>query len=109
MIDGMTVGTQRIRNISTSRLHFSCADTTSKVLANIHEGIDSTLFDSQHRLKADHNRPAIQVIKEYGNIPLVKCYLGQLNQVFMNIIANAIMVTTKWPFYVPISSNLLLF
>ncbi|MBE8986323.1 ATP-binding sensor histidine kinase [Nostoc sp. LEGE 12450] len=90
MIDGMTVGTQRIRNISTSLRTFSRADTTSKVLANIHEGIDSTLLILQHRLKADHNRPAIQVIREYGNIPLVKCYLGQLNQVFMNIIANAI-------------------
>ncbi|MEJ6481385.1 AAA family ATPase [Nostoc punctiforme UO1] len=90
MIDGMTVGTQRIRNISTSLRTFSRADTTYKVLANIHEGIDSTLLILQHRLKADHNRPAIQVIKEYGNIPLVKCYLGQLNQVFMNIIANAI-------------------
>ncbi|MCW5314457.1 AAA family ATPase [Nostoc sp. KVJ3] len=90
MIDGMTVGTQRIRNISTSLRTFSRADTTSKVLANIHEGINSTLLILQHRLKADCNRPAIQVIKEYGNIPLVKCYLGQLNQVFMNIIANAI-------------------
>ncbi|WP_251960426.1 trifunctional serine/threonine-protein kinase/ATP-binding protein/sensor histidine kinase [Nostoc commune] len=90
MIDGMTVGTQRIRNISTSLRTFSRADTTSKVLANIHEGIDSTLLILQHRLKADHNRPAIQIINNYGNIPLVKCYLGQLNQVFMNIIANAI-------------------
>ncbi|NDJ21141.1 AAA family ATPase [Nostoc sp. B(2019)] len=90
MIDGMTVGTQRIRNISTSLRTFSRADTTSKVLANIHEGIDSTLLILQHRLKADHNRPAIQIIKEYGNIPSIKCYLGQLNQVFMNIIANAV-------------------
>ncbi|MBG1241637.1 trifunctional serine/threonine-protein kinase/ATP-binding protein/sensor histidine kinase [Nostoc sp. NZL] len=90
MIDGMTVGTQRIRNISTSLRTFSRADTTSKVLANIHEGIDSTLLILQHRLKADHNRPAIQIIKQYENIPLVKCYLGQLNQVFMNVIANAI-------------------
>ncbi|MEH1883990.1 trifunctional serine/threonine-protein kinase/ATP-binding protein/sensor histidine kinase [Nostoc sp.] len=90
MIDGMTVGTQRIRNISTSLRTFSRADTSSKVLANIAEGIDSTLLILQHRLKADHNRPAIKIIKDYGNIPLVKCYLGQLNQVFMNIIANAI-------------------
>ncbi|MEH2190162.1 MAG: AAA family ATPase [Nostoc sp.] len=90
MIDGMTVGTQRIRNISTSLRTFSRADTTSKVLANIHEGIDSTLLILQHRLKADHNRPAIQIIKNYAYIPSVKCYLGQLNQVFMNIIANAI-------------------
>ncbi|MBN3898514.1 MAG: AAA family ATPase [Nostoc sp. NOS(2021)] len=90
MIDGMTVGTQRIRNISTSLRTFSRADTTSKVLANIHEGIDSTLLILQHRLKADHNRPAIKIIKNYADIPSVKCYLGQLNQVFMNIIANAI-------------------
>ncbi|MFN6530697.1 AAA family ATPase [Nostoc sp. ChiSLP03a] len=90
MIDGMTVGTQRIRNISTSLRTFSRADTTSKVLANIHEGIDSTLMILQHRLKADRNRPAIKIIKHYADIPLVKCYLGQLNQVFMNIIANAI-------------------
>ncbi|MEH1967228.1 ATP-binding sensor histidine kinase [Nostoc sp.] len=90
MIDGMTVGTQRIRNISTSLRTFSRADTTSKVLANIHEGIDSTLMILQHRLKADHNRPAIQIIKNYAYIPSVKCYLGQLNQVFMNILANAI-------------------
>ncbi|MCC5643880.1 AAA family ATPase [Nostoc sp. CHAB 5824] len=90
MIDGMTLGTQRIRNISTSLRTFSRADTSSKVLANIHEGIDSTLLILQHRLKADHNRPAIQIVKQYGNIPSVKCYLGQLNQVFMNIVANAI-------------------
>ncbi|WP_193196615.1 ATP-binding sensor histidine kinase [Nostoc sp. MG11] len=90
IIDGMTVGTQRICNISTSLRTFSRADTTSKVLANIHEGIDSTLLILQHRLKADHNRPAIQIVKDYGNIPSIKCYLGQLNQVFMNIVANAI-------------------
>ncbi|WP_414562893.1 MULTISPECIES: AAA family ATPase [unclassified Anabaena] len=90
MIDGMKLGTQRIRNISTSLRTFSRADTTSKVSANIHEGIDSTLLILQHRLKANHLRPAIQIIKEYGNIPPVKCYLGQLNQVFMNILANAI-------------------
>ncbi len=90
MIDGMTMGTQRIRNISTSLRTFSRADTTSKVLANIHEGIDSTLMILQHRLKAAPNRPAIKIIKHYADIPSVKCYLGQLNQVFMNILANAI-------------------
>ncbi|RCJ26965.1 serine/threonine protein kinase [Nostoc minutum NIES-26] len=90
MIDGMKVGTQRIRNISTSLRTFSRADNVSKVSANIHEGIDSTLMILQHRLKANSNRPAIEIIKEYGDISLVKCYLGQLNQVFMNILANAI-------------------
>ena len=57
---------------------------------NIHEGIDSTLMILEHRLKAQPDRPAIQVIKEYGQLPLVECYAGLLNQVFMNIIANAI-------------------
>ncbi len=90
IITGMKVGTQRIRNISTSLRTFSRADTASKISANIHDGIDSTLMILQHRLKANHHRPAIQIIKEYGAILAVKCYLGQLNQVFMNILANAI-------------------
>lgn len=90
LISAVKVGTERSRNISTSLRTFSRADNTSKVLADIHEGIDSTLMILQHRLKANETRPAIQIIKEYGNIPPVKCYLGQLNQVFMNILANAI-------------------
>jgi signal transduction histidine kinase len=57
---------------------------------NIDEGIDSTLMILQHRLKEQPNRPPIQVIKEYGDVPLLECYAGQLNQVFMNIFSNAI-------------------
>jgi signal transduction histidine kinase len=57
---------------------------------NIHDGIDSTLMILQHRLKAKHDCPEIQVIKEYGQLPLVECYAGQLNQVFMNILSNAL-------------------
>jgi two-component system, NtrC family, sensor kinase len=57
---------------------------------DIHEGIDSTLMILEHRLQGTNKHPKIQVIKEYGNLPLVDCYVGQLNQVFMNIIANAI-------------------
>ncbi len=90
MLGSMKVGCDRIRNISTSLRTFSRADTNQKVLADIHEGIDSTLMILQHRLKANPDRPLIQVVKEYGNLPKVKCYLGQLNQVFMNILANAI-------------------
>ncbi|MEG3975010.1 ATP-binding protein, partial [Microcoleus sp. herbarium8] len=90
MLGSMKVGCDRIRNISTSLRTFSRADTSQKVSADIHEGIDSTLMILQHRLKANSDRPLIQVVKEYGNIPKVKCYLGQLNQVFMNILANAI-------------------
>ena len=90
MLFSMKSGIERIRNISTSLRTFSRADSEYKVLADIREGIDSTLMILQHRLKANNKRPAIQIIKNYGDIPLVKCYLGQLNQVFMNVFANAI-------------------
>lgn len=90
MLSGMSVSTERILDISNSLRTFSREDNKAKVLADIHEGIDSTLMILQYRLKGNNNRPVIQVIKDYGNIPSVKCYLGQLNQVFMNILANAI-------------------
>lgn len=90
MLSSMEVGCDRLRNISTSLRTFSRADTAVKVSANICDGIDSTLMILQHRLKAQDTRPEIQVIKKYGYIPPIKCYLGQLNQVFMNVISNAI-------------------
>jgi signal transduction histidine kinase len=90
MLSSMEVGCDRLRNISTSLRTFSRADTAVKVSANICDGIDSTLMILQHRLKAQDTRPEIQVIKEYGDIPPVKCYLGQVNQVFMNVLSNAI-------------------
>ena len=90
MLISMKIGTERIISISASLNTFSRADTASKVLANIHQCLDSTLMILQHRLKAKDKRPMIQVIKEYGEIPIIKCYPGQLNQVFMNILANAI-------------------
>ncbi|HEY9624810.1 MAG TPA: response regulator [Crinalium sp.] len=90
VVNSMRAGTDRIRNISTSLRTFSRADTTSKVTFNLHEGLDSTLLILRHRLKASETRPEIQVIKDYGDLPLVNCYPGQLNQVFMNILSNAI-------------------
>jgi signal transduction histidine kinase len=90
MLSVMAESTDRLVTISNSLRTFSRGDTDAKVSANIHEGIDSTLMILQHRLKANNKRPEIQVIKDYGDIPSVKCYLGQLNQVFMNILANAI-------------------
>ncbi|MBD2001863.1 MULTISPECIES: hybrid sensor histidine kinase/response regulator [Cyanophyceae] len=90
MFLSMQTGIERIRNISTSLRTFSRADVDCKVSVNIHEGLESTLMILQHRLKAQDYRPAIQVIKKYAEIPKVECYLGQLNQVFMNILANAI-------------------
>ncbi|NEP80285.1 MAG: GAF domain-containing protein, partial [Okeania sp. SIO3B3] len=90
MIDSMTIASDRLKNISTSLRTFSRADRDYQVPFNIHEGIDSTLLILTHRLKANEKRPAIEVIKNYGNLPKVYCFPGQLNQVFMNIIANAI-------------------
>jgi len=90
MLSSMKIGCDRIKNISTSLRTFSRADTAHKVEANIHEGLNSTLMILRHRLKANDKHPEIKIIKEYGNIPKVKCYLGQLNQVFMNLLANAI-------------------
>ncbi|MEG4811421.1 AAA family ATPase [Microcoleus sp. F8-D3] len=90
IIDSMSAACDRLKNISTSLRTFSRADRDYKVPFNIHEGIDSTLLILKHRLKANDQRPAIEVITNYGNLPLIECFPGQLNQVFMNILANAI-------------------
>ncbi|MEZ2238742.1 AAA family ATPase [Microcoleus sp.] len=90
MLASMKLGTDRIREIMQSLRNFSRIDGNQKQAADIHAGIDSTLMILQHRLKAQPDRPAIQVIKKYGDLPLVKCYSGQLNQVFMNLLGNAI-------------------
>ncbi len=90
IIASMHQGTERIYDISMSLRTFSRSDTTNKVKFNIHEGIDSTLLILKHRLKATPHHPEIAIIKEYGDLPLIECFPGQLNQVFMNIIANAI-------------------
>ncbi|MEH2270653.1 MAG: AAA family ATPase [Nostoc sp.] len=90
LVSSMKVASERIKDISTSLRTFSRADTAEKVACNLHEGIESTLLILKYRLKANEKRPAIEVITEYGNLPSVKCFLGQLNQVFMNILANAI-------------------
>ncbi|MDZ7958115.1 MAG: AAA family ATPase [Aulosira sp. DedQUE10] len=90
LIDSMKLGVDRIRNISTSLRTFSRADKDHKIPFNLHEGINSTILILKHRLKANESRPAIEVISNYGNLPAVECFPGQLNQVFMNILANAI-------------------
>lgn len=90
MLDSMRVGTDRIKEIMQSLRNFSRVDEGIPKPADIHSGIDSTLMILQHRLKPKAERPAIQVVKEYGDLPLVECFSGQLNQVFMNLIANAI-------------------
>lgn len=90
LIRAMKDGGDRITSISKSLRIFSRADSDIKQFFNIHEGIDSTILILQHRLKANEQRPAITVITNYDNLPEVECFPGQLNQVFMNILANAI-------------------
>ncbi|HLO88347.1 MAG TPA: ATP-binding protein, partial [Nostocaceae cyanobacterium] len=86
----MKLGVERIRQIVLSLRNFSRIDEAEVKEVNIHDGIDSSLLILQHRLKARPESTAVQIIKEYGDIPLVECFAGQLNQVFMNVISNAI-------------------
>ncbi|MBE9184837.1 AAA family ATPase [Microcoleus sp. LEGE 07076] len=86
----MKMGIDRIRDIMQSLRNYSRTDSVEKKAVDIHEGLETTLMILSHRLKAKHNRPAIKIIKNYGNLPKIKCHPGQINQVFMNLIANAI-------------------
>lgn len=90
LLSSMKLGIERIRQIITSLRCFSRLDEAEKKLIDIHEGIDSTLLILQNRLKARSYSSPIQVIREYGNLPQIECYAGQLNQVFMNLISNSI-------------------
>ncbi|MBD2456916.1 PAS domain-containing sensor histidine kinase [Nostoc sp. FACHB-87] len=90
LYSSMTVGANRISEIVASLRSFSRLDESDLKAADIHQGLDSTLMILEHRLASKTDRPKILVIKEYGNLPLVECYAGQLNQVFMNILLNAI-------------------
>ncbi|MEM1169999.1 MAG: response regulator [Cyanobacteria bacterium P01_H01_bin.35] len=86
----MKIGTERIREIVLSLRNFSRIDEAEFKAVDIHEGIESTLMILQHRFKAQPKRPEIQIIRDYDKLPPIECYSGQLNQVFMNILANAI-------------------
>ena len=90
ILTSMTVGTERIREIVLSMRNFSRLDQSDLKPVNLHEGLENTLLILGHRLKPSGKPHSIQVIKDYGDLPLVECYAGQLNQVFMNILANAI-------------------
>jgi signal transduction histidine kinase len=90
ILNSMNLGTQRIQEIVKSMRIFSRVDEAEVKTVNIHEGIDSTLTLLHHRLKVKPDHPEIELIKEYGQLPQVECHAGQLNQVFMNIISNAI-------------------
>ena len=90
LIGAMKDGGERITTISKSLRIFSRADSDVQQDFNIHDGIDSTVMILRHRLKANNYRPEIKVIAKYGNLPEIKCFPGQLNQVFINLLANAI-------------------
>ena len=100
IIKSMKTGSERISSISTSMRTFSRSDTVHQVACDIHDGIDSTLLILKYRLKQNDKRPMIEVIKDYRLLTKVECFPGQMNQVFMNILANSIdaideMIATK--------------
>lgn len=104
LLDSMQVGAERIRQIVLSLRNFSRLDEAEMKPVDIHEGIDSTLLLLQNQLKAKPENLGIEIVKEYGNLPMVECYAGFLNQVFMNIIRNAIdAIEESWVNY-PIAS-----
>ncbi|WP_442949223.1 hybrid sensor histidine kinase/response regulator [Nostoc sp.] len=90
LLASMRQGIDRLKGISLSLRTFARSDISSKMEFQIHEGINSIKVLLKHRLQNKGNHPAIEVITQYGNLPPISCYPGQLNQVFMNIIANAI-------------------
>ncbi|TAE54340.1 MAG: GAF domain-containing protein [Nostocales cyanobacterium] len=94
IMSSMRLGSERIRSIVLSLRNFSRLDEAENKRVDLHEGIDNTLLILQHRLKPHGQFPGIEIIKDYGNLPKVECYAGQMNQVFMNVISNAIDVLT---------------
>ncbi len=90
MLGSMKLGAERIRQIVLSLRNFSRLDQSELKPVNLHDGIEGTLTILHHRLKAKADRAAVKIIKHYADLPLVECYAGQLNQVFMNLISNAI-------------------
>jgi signal transduction histidine kinase len=90
LLSSMMAGATRIREIVLSLRNFSRLDEAEIKKVDIHEGIDNTLIILQSHLRAKPDRPEIKVIKEYGELPMIECYAGQLNQVFMNILTNSI-------------------
>ncbi len=90
LLSSMQMGTDRIQEIVLSLRDFSRMDESDCKLADLHDGLESTLLILQYRLKRSVDRPTIAIIRSYGDLPKVNCYPGQLNQVFMNLLSNAI-------------------
>ena len=96
ILNSIQIGASRIRDIVRSLRNFSRLDEAEMKPVNIHEGIDNTLLILRYRLKPRIGIPGIQVHKEYGDLPKVECYASQLNQVFMNVLSNAIEALEEW-------------
>jgi len=90
LLHSMKVGAERIQGIVSSLRLFSRTDEADMKAVNLHDGLESTLVILQNRLKARGDRPAIEVVRQYGALPKIECYVGQLNQVFMHLLSNAI-------------------
>ncbi|MEG4532753.1 ATP-binding protein [Microcoleus sp. D2_18a_D3] len=90
VMSSMQMGSNRIREIVKSMGNFSRTDNSNMTLCDLHDSIDSTVLILRNRLNSQIDRRDIQVVKNYGKLPAVECYSGQLNQVFMNLITNAI-------------------
>ncbi|MDQ2097996.1 MAG: ATP-binding protein [Tychonema bourrellyi B0820] len=90
VMSSMQMGSDRIREIVKSMQNFSRSDHSSMTLCDLHDSIDSTVLILRNRLNPQKNRRDIDIVKDYGKLPSVECYAGQLNQVFMNLISNAI-------------------
>ena len=90
LLNSIQTGADRIRQIVLSLRNFSRLEESDIKRVNIHEGIDSALLILQHKIKENGRNRNIQIVKEYGKLPQIQCYVGQLNQVFMNILNNAI-------------------
>jgi two-component system, NtrC family, sensor kinase len=96
ILSSMNVGVERISQIVKSLRNFSRNDNSEMKQVDLHEGIDSTLLILNHRLKGNGEMPAIQIVKEYADLPAVECFPGPINQVFMNILSNAIDALEDW-------------
>lgn len=90
VISSLKIGSERLFQIVRSLRNFSRKDGDEMVYVNLEEGLEGTLLILKNRLQNQPHRPPIQVIRDYGKLPQVQCYPGQMNQVFMNLISNAI-------------------
>jgi two-component system, NtrC family, sensor kinase len=90
LLESMRRGTERIKKIVLSLRNFARMDESERKAVDLHDGIESTLMILENRLRAQAHRSTIEIIREYEDLPLVECYAGQLNQVFLNILVNAI-------------------